>query len=792
MSIPIPSREKQHNVIFDTDEGSDQPAATAIWDGEKLADPEYKGTKTNYQFVDWFLDDQVFNFKKTQITEPITLTAKWRLNRYSIRFNENGGTGKMKDQLLDYEEEKSLSENAFTRNGYTFDTWNTKIDGQGTTYTDKQTVKNLSSEDGATITLYAQWKANNYQVQFDSNGGEGMMASQPMTYDQTTNLIENTFTRKGYAFSGWNTQEDGKGTTYTDKVAVKNLTTKKDGQVKLYAQWKIETYIIDFDSNGGETVPSKNYTVETESFSLPKAERKGYTFQGWYDGDKTIKTIEKGSTGDKELTAKWKVIEYTVSFDSGGGSEVLDQTYTIEQGIASFKVPTRKGYTFQGWYGEEGIEVERIEDGETGNRTLTAQWKIDTYTIDFDSNGGEAVSSNKYTVETESFSLPKAERKGYTFQGWYDGDKKIETIEKGSTGDKELTAKWKAIEYTVSFDSAGGSEVTDQTYTIEQGIDSFKAPTRKGYTFQGWYDEEGKEVERIEDGETGNRALVAKWTIITYTITFDDLAMDPITYTVESDTIPLPKKERVGHTFLGWLVEEDTIARVLSDQPMIVQEIKSGTTGNLKLSAQWKANQYTISFDPNGGIGELPSQTLNYDESVKLSANKFTRTGYAFTGWNTQADGKGTTFTDQQEVKNLLAEANGNLTLFAQWKTTKTALDELVNKEAEAKRNKNDYTQESWKKYEDALKQAQGVLADLNATEDEVKTALTELQAAIANLKPFKNSDQIAQTSTRKTYPTSAAKSYPGTGMLAGSGLMILGVAAVGTAIAGWKKRKGK
>lgn len=118
---------------------------------------------------------------------------------------------------------------------------------------------------------------------------------------------------------------------------------------------------------------------------------------------------------------------------------------------------------------------------------------------------------------------------------------------------------------------------------------------------------------------------------------------------------------------------------------------------------------------------------------------------------------------------------------------------------SEAQRNKEDYTEESWKNYEAALKSAQKVVADPNATADEVNTALTELQVAIANLKPIKHSDQIIPTNlknpptgTRKVYPTSAAKSYPRTGMLAGSGLMILGVVVVGAALASWKKRNGK
>ncbi|MDU5336765.1 InlB B-repeat-containing protein [Enterococcus sp.] len=654
-AVHIYSIQKSHLVSFDLAGGSGDPISNQrVLETKTVVNPNYQGTKAHHQFNGWTLGGEPFDFQ-TKVSAPLELTADWLINTYEVRFHGNTGQGAMSNQSFDYDEEKTLSPNLFSKVGYTFKAWNSKANGTGEhTYQDGQLVKNLSIVDGDIIDLYAQWQPNSYQILFDTNGGIGDMAPLEMTYDKEVILPENIFTRKGYQFQEWNTDQAGGGNGYKDQAPVKNLTAMNNSTVSLFAQWR--------------------------------------------------------------------QINYTVTFDSQGGDAISDQTYTVEQGIKTFPIPSKQGFTFL---------------------------------------------------------------------GWYEGETKIETILDGEIGDRKLKAKWKAIEYNVDYDSDGGSTIDSQKYTIERGIDSLPTPSRLGYSFDGWYEGE-KKIERISVGEVGNRLLKARWTLVDYRITFDDPTLSAITYTVESDTIKLPIRTRTGYTFLGWLIAEDTIAGVLSEQPMIVQEIKSGTTGNLKLSAQWKANQYTITFDPNGGSGELSPQTLNYDESVKLSANKYTRVEHAFTGWNTQADGKGADFADQQEVKNLLAEANGNLTLFAQWKKTKSALEELVNKETGAKRNKNDYTQESWKKYEEALKKAQEVIANPNATEDEVKTVLSELQAAIANLKPIKNNDQIAPTSTRKAYPTSAAKSYPRTGMLAGFGLMILGVASVGTALAGWLKRNGK
>ena len=187
----------------------------------------------------------------------------------------------------------------------------------------------------------------------------------------------------------------------------------------------------------------------------------------------------------------------------------------------------------------------------------------------------------------------------------------------------------------------------------------------------------------------------------------------------------------------------------------------------------------------------MDAQTLNYNEVIKLPANQFTRTNYLFVQWNTQADGRGTTYADEQEIRNLTAEPNGSITLYAQWKPEKTALNELFNKEKQAKRNQNEYTGESWKKYQEALINAEKVLTDPNATSDQIREAVDSLQRAITNLKSTTTAVPISTLSTQKAAPT-AAKTYPKAGMVVSSGLMIVGLALVSASIAVWRKKQGQ
>ena len=199
-----------------------------------------------------------------------------------------------------------------SRPGYTFDGWNTAADGTGTSYEEGAEVSNLDDKPNGTVTLYAQWTANEYTVTFDPNGGEGIISSQSFTYDTAQKLTGNGFTRTGYTFDGW---KDDYGNSYFDEEIVENLTTEPNGTVTLYAQWKANSYSVSLNLNGGRFADGAqdvtSYTYGTVTL-LPDVTRSGYRFEGWYadeefqDGPYT--EISAADLGNKTFYARWSFI----------------------------------------------------------------------------------------------------------------------------------------------------------------------------------------------------------------------------------------------------------------------------------------------------------------------------------------------------------------------------------------------------------------------------------------------------------------------------------------------------
>lgn len=206
----------------------------------------------------------------------VTYYAKILPNTYTIKFNGNGGSGSMSEHTCTYGVAWTLTANSFTREGYTFSGWNTKANGTGTAFTDKKSVTNITSENGATINLYAQWTANKYYVQFNGNGNSaGSMGKQTLTYDQSANLTANAFARSytvtydanggscakssetaTYTFGGWAESATGEK-KYNNQESVTNLTSTNGATINLYALW----------TNG--------------TITLPAATKTGKVFDGW-------------------------------------------------------------------------------------------------------------------------------------------------------------------------------------------------------------------------------------------------------------------------------------------------------------------------------------------------------------------------------------------------------------------------------------------------------------------------------------------------------------------------------
>lgn len=261
--------------------------------------PTYNGStpkKTGYTFSGW--KDANGNAVGA-ISGNTTYTAQFTENKYTIAFNGNGNTGGSMSSMtnIGYDDSKTLTANAFTKTGYTFNGWNTKADGSGKSYADKASVSMLSSANGATVTLYAKWKANSYTIKFNANGGSGSMSDLAMTYDTAKNLTAKSFTRTGYDFLGWSTSSTATTATYADKESVKNLATS--GSVTLYAVWKIKTFTIAYEIVGrqnsevvgwlsdGTMELFTDFTVTYEYgtvLTLRARAEEGYRFVKWADG----------------------------------------------------------------------------------------------------------------------------------------------------------------------------------------------------------------------------------------------------------------------------------------------------------------------------------------------------------------------------------------------------------------------------------------------------------------------------------------------------------------------------
>ena len=363
--------------------------------------------------------------------------------------------------------------------------------------------------------------------------------------------------------------------------------------------------------------------------------RKGYTQVGWstVDGGEKVYGFEDVYTQNEALTLYpvWNANQYTITFDTNGGSEIAPITQDYGTEITAPDNPTRKGYTFKGW------DKEIPETMPAGNITVKAQWEINQYTITFDTNGGSEIAPITQDYGTEITAPDNPTRKGYTFKGW---DKEIpETM---PAENMTVKAQWEINQYTIAFDTNGGSEIAPITQDYGTEIAAPANPTRKGYTFKGW----DKEIPKTMPAE--NITVKAQWEINPYTIAFDTNGgseIAPITQDYGTEITAPDNPTRKGYTFKGW---DKEIPETMPAE-------------NITVKAQWEINQYTITFDTNGG-SEIAPITQDYGTEITAPDNP-TRKGYTFKGW------------DREIPETMPAE---NITITARWKDTEKPTGEII------------------------------------------------------------------------------------------------------------------
>ena len=447
--------------------------------------------------------------------------------------------------------------------------------------------------------------------------------------------------RTGYIFLGWT----GEGITEPQKTI--EIPQGSTGDRTYTANWQVIEYTIITLLEGGNAGTSEEYfyTVE-QTVTLPTPTRTGYTFLGWTgEGITTPQpnvTIPKGSTGDKRYIENWILTEYTITMDLNGGRGQEKVIYTITDEDFELPTPTRNGYEFVGWTGEDITTPQtrvKIPKGSTGNKAYTANWQVIEYTITLDTNGGPVVSPIKYTVE-DTFTLPYILRPGYEFAGWtLDGSGMLPftplIIYPGTTGDLHYKAEWRLAEYTITMDLDGGSGQEKMVYTITDEDFELPTPTRNGYEFVGWTGERITTPQtsvKIPKGSTGNKAYTANWKVIRYTITLvtnGGAVIASIRYTVEdSVTLPIPP-DRPGYEFSGWVLDG---SGQFPSTPMI---IPAGSTGDRLYKAEWRVATYTITYVSHGKAYNWVQYTINNQVYFGTPEEdpSYYLPGYTFVGW---------------------------------------------------------------------------------------------------------------------------------------------------------------
>ena len=450
--------------------------------------------------------------------------------------------------------------------------------------------------------------------------GTGSAVTDMKPHNNILTLRGALFTRAGYTQVGWSTVDGGEKVYGFEDVYTKNEA------LTLYPVWNTNKYTITFDTNGGSEIAPITQDYGTQIAAPANPTRKGYTFKGW---DKEIP--ETMPAENITVKAQWEINQYTITFDTNGGSEIAPITQDYGTEITAPDNPTRKGYTFKGW----DKEIPKTMPAE--NITLKAQWEINQYTITFDTNGGSEIAPITQDYGTEITAPANPTRKGYTFKGW---DKEIPKTMPAEN--ITLKAQWEINQYTITFDTNGGSEIAPITQDYGTEITALDKPTRKGYTFKGW----DKEIPETMPAE--NITVKAQWEINQYTITFDTNGgseIAPITQDYGTEITAPDNPTRKGYTFRGW---DKEIPKTMPAE-------------NITVKAQWEINQYTITFDTNGG-SEIAPITQDYGTEITAPDNP-TRKGYTFKGW------------DKEIPKTMPAE---NITITARWKDTEKPTGEII------------------------------------------------------------------------------------------------------------------
>ena len=628
--------------------------------GEKLVEPVI----TDSSFSGWYTDKNFtnkYNFKN-EVTKDLILYGKTDIIKHNVEFyDKNPETGvetKWDEKEVEDGKKVSRPENP-SHTGYTFECW---MDEQ-------ENIWNFNNPVERDLRLTSCYTINKYTVIFIDGNTE--YNRQQVNYKGNINVPENP-TKQYYTFEFW--RLDGADSAY-------DLTTPVTENVTLYSKYQRNKHNISFvdkHPSTEEVVTREDVEVNEGEKVTPQVDptKPGYDFKCWAKSNGTCYDFTKPVLEDEELTSKYTIIEYTITYNGLTNEEKESinnpTTYTVEDEITLNNPENRYDQDhdlseiFVGWTGSNGndpsVEV-KITKGTTGDKTYKANWidaDPDVYPITYNLNNGHLdkdVSNPKsYTKKTDTFTLNNPSKDGYDFTGWSGTDLvgqnnlKV-TIEKGSRGARSYEAFYSPKNYRIDYDNTCGEVQNPEDYTIETPTFTLNNPSKDGYEFTGWKteDDETKVLNvTIPIGSMGNRKYIATCKPIEYNITYHleggnlkKGKTNPEKYTIESDPITLNNPSKDHYNFTGWT---GTGLDSITD-PVV---IPTGSMGDREYTANYELITHNVTFNDYDVESSTPEETVTQfgepatvtdGDQVSAPETNPTHTGYTCDKWSTKING---------------------------------------------------------------------------------------------------------------------------------------------------------
>ncbi len=591
--------------------------------GTEVIAPTDPAEKIGHQFNGWKDENgNIVTFGFNMPAKDTTVYANFTKNQYHVVFKDGLGGTTIKDTLYTFEDEV-IEAKPLIYACYDFDGW---FDEAGSA------VAFGFAMPAHDTTIVANYSVRKHTISYyDRNNN--LIGNKKFGHDcgSTVAKQDTTPEEKGYTFKHWSETPNGTEVNFGFRMP--------DDDIVLYSVWEVNTYTLTLNANGGAFVPggetvktsSKNFGVNVTK-PVDGLSRTGYEFAGWaadVKGSTMVTFPFAMDDKDTTLYAVWTINQYTLTFNTDGGSAIDPIKQDYNSAVTAPADPTKDCYTFMGWNDAAGNKTEIPAIMPAENMTFIADWDIIKKSVTFMSDGNAV--STKTGVECGSTVNAPADptKVGYTFGGWAtDAAGKNVAMVPFTMGSNDTTlyAVWTINQYTLTFNTVGGSEIAPITQDYNSAVTAPADPTKDCYTFMGWNDADGNEAEIPTIMPAQNMTFTADWDIIKKSVTFmsDGNAVSTETGVECGSTVNAPAEPtKEGYTFAGWTTDEDgTNAATL---PFTMGG--NDTT----FYAAWTINSYTLTFNTNGGSEILPI-TQEYNSSITAPANP-TKTGYTFNGW---------------------------------------------------------------------------------------------------------------------------------------------------------------